>query len=92
MYPAFSPNVVAVGGTALTLNPDGSYQGETAWSGSGGGFSRLFAAPAYQFGVVTGARGVPDVAYVADPSSGVAVYSSVPDEYGRTGWQVVGAA
>ena len=30
-YPAFSPNVVAVGGTSLTLNADGSYNSETGW-------------------------------------------------------------
>ena len=30
-YPAFSPNVVAVGGTSLFLNADNSYQLETAW-------------------------------------------------------------
>ena len=39
---------------------------------------------------MTGARGVPDVAYDADPNSGVAVYSSVPDGSGSTGWMVVG--
>ena len=31
-YPAFSPNVVAVGGTTLYLNPDNSYQSEVAWN------------------------------------------------------------
>ena len=30
-YPAFSPNVVAVGGTSLTLNADDSYNSETGW-------------------------------------------------------------
>ena len=30
-YPAFSPNVVAVGGTSLTLNADSSYNSETGW-------------------------------------------------------------
>ena len=30
-YPAFSPNVVAVGGTSLTLNADNSYNSETGW-------------------------------------------------------------
>jgi len=30
-YPAFSPNVVAVGGTGLTLNADNSYNSETGW-------------------------------------------------------------
>ena len=31
-YPAFSPNVVAVGGTTLSLNSDNSYKGEVAWN------------------------------------------------------------
>ena len=44
-YPAFSPNVVAVGGTNLYVNsnngaPPYSYGSETAWSNSGGGTSR----------------------------------------------------
>ena len=30
-YPAFSPNVVAVGGTSLYLNADNSYNSETGW-------------------------------------------------------------
>src|SRR5262249_26299300 len=30
-YPAFSPNVVAVGGTTLYLNSDDSLQSETGW-------------------------------------------------------------
>ena len=36
MYPALSPNVVAVGGTFLTLSGN-NYASETAWDGSGGG-------------------------------------------------------
>ena len=46
-YPAFSPNVVAVGGTSLTLNADGSYNNETGWgyrSDSVGAFDRVLAA------------------------------------------------
>ena len=39
-YPAYSPNVVAVGGTTLTLS-GGSYGSEVGWSGSGGGQSAL---------------------------------------------------
>ena len=30
-YPAFSPNVVAVGGTTLSVNSDNSYGSETGW-------------------------------------------------------------
>ncbi|MDD4891210.1 MAG: S53 family peptidase, partial [Phycisphaerae bacterium] len=84
-YPAASPNVVAVGGTYLSTNSSGAYLGETAWGsgtssyyngGSGGGISRYETQPAYQAGVVTQTsayRAVPDVAMLADPSSGVAV-------------------
>jgi len=78
ILPASDPLVLAVGGTTLTASPRiGAYISETAWSAapvpggkgdhssaSGGGFSRLFARPAYQDGVPgSGAmRGVPDVA------------------------------
>jgi subtilase family serine protease len=88
-WPASSPNVLAVGGTRVQISSNGTYLGESAWSGSGGGFSRVYSVPTYQSNVVTGHRAVPDVAFDADPSSGVAVYSSVPDG-GRTGWEVVG--
>ena len=65
--------MLAVGGTTLTARPvTGAYIGETAWGGtsspnglaSGGGFSHLYARPAYQDGVpgISTARGVPDVA------------------------------
>ena len=80
-YPAFSPNVVAVGGTSLTLNADNSYKGETGWGyysdtvgafiGSGGGISLYEPEPAYQEGVQsTGSRTTPDVSLVADPATG----------------------
>jgi len=88
-WPASSPNVLAVGGTSLRTGSGGSYTSESAWSGSGGGFSRVYAVPTYQSGVVTGHRAVPDVAFDADPNSGLAVYTSVPDG-GQTGWEVVG--
>jgi hypothetical protein len=34
-FPASSPTVVAVGGTSLYLNADGSYGGETVWNANG---------------------------------------------------------
>ena len=37
-YPAYSPNVLAVGGTTLNQS-NGVYESETAWSDSGGGIS-----------------------------------------------------
>lgn len=91
-WPAVSSNVVGVGGTTLTFNPDGSIT-ETAWSGSGGGLSKYENEPLYQsnYGVpsANGMRAVPDVSYDADPGSGVSVYDSTPYS-GQTGWWQVG--
>lgn len=77
-YPAASPYVVAVGGTSLTLNSStGAWVSETAWSGSGGGQSSYETEPAYQMGVQTsGKRGIPDVAFVGNPSTGVPAYNT----------------
>jgi subtilase family serine protease len=78
-YPAYSPNVVAVGGTSLTADAAGNYISESGWSGSGGGISQFEPQPSYQNGVVTQSttqRTIPDVSMVADPNTGVAVYDS----------------
>jgi kumamolisin len=75
-YPAASPNVVAVGGTSLVLNGSGNRSSETVWNGTGCGASSYEPRPAYQNGVssvVGSARGIGDVAAVADPNTGVAV-------------------
>jgi subtilase family serine protease len=93
IWPASSPNVVAVGGTTLNLNPDGSFNSETAWSGSSGGVSTIEPEPSFQlaYGVqgLGGHRGVPDVSYNGDPNTGVLVYDSTPYQ-GGAGWWVVG--
>jgi len=49
-YPATSPNVVAVGGTVLTLGVNNTRLYETASVSSGGGISTLFPVPAWQNG------------------------------------------
>jgi kumamolisin len=76
VYPASDPNVTAVGGTTLTVTRSGSYGGEVAWSGSGGGISTDFKRPSWEVGSsnIGSDRGVPDVAWDADPASGVPVY------------------
>jgi subtilase family serine protease len=96
-YPSASPYVVAVGGTTLNLDSNGVWESETAWScksalscellgGSSGGQSAYEPEPAYQNGVQSsGKRGVPDVAYDANPSTGVPIYDS-----GDGGWVQVG--
>ena len=76
-YPASSPYVTSVGGTTLKVRSDGSYMSETAWSGSGGGLSAYEKVPVYQIGInKSKQRGVPDVAMVADPNTGVNMYDS----------------
>ena len=93
-HPANSPHVVGVGGTTPACSAGlvaaapacAGYGGESAWSGSGGGISALFARPAHQTGCGIPAgdsRLVPDVALAANPSPGEYVAM-------RGGWFVVG--
>jgi subtilase family serine protease len=80
LYPAFSPNVVAVGGTSLyTKSIKGGYGSESGWSGSGGGVSKYEPVPSYQSsnGVNFGNRSAPDVSWLADPDTGVVVIDSL---------------
>jgi subtilase family serine protease len=99
ILPASDPLVLGVGGTSLTANPvTGAYISETAWNtpglprppgASGGGFSRLFARPAYQDGVpgIGATRGVPDVAADGSGPTGMALAFSAPGG----SYQLVGA-
>jgi subtilase family serine protease len=86
IFPASSPLVTAVGGTSLYADTSGKYQSETVWNNSlgagGGGVSQQFTEPLYQkllpnsvqqaFGNY---RGIPDVAYNADPKTAILVYA-----------------
>ena len=91
-WPAASPNVLAVGGTALTLSTNGTWSSEVGWSGSGGGPSADEPQPSYQSGVVTTStmRASPDVAYNASPSTGFAVYDSNPYNGTTYDWLTIG--
>lgn len=84
--PGSVPHIVAVGGTTLTLNAANQRVAEVGWSdtnnngASGGGVSIVFAEPVWQKGAGVPAnpqghtgRGLPDVALVADPDTGVNV-------------------
>ncbi len=76
-YPALSPNVTAVGGTALSFTGlMGTTPVESAWNGSGGGYSTDVPAPAWQEvgsarGPIeaNGHRGLPDVSATAADNS-----------------------
>ncbi|MGH9100445.1 MAG: S53 family peptidase [Acidimicrobiales bacterium] len=86
--PASFPVVTGVGGTSLSITAEGRYVSESAWSepllsqGTGGGISQVWTRPCWQQGTGTGAyfgatpaRQVPDVAAVADASTGLWIYS-----------------
>ncbi|WP_244138735.1 MULTISPECIES: protease pro-enzyme activation domain-containing protein [Burkholderia] len=76
-YPASSPYVVAVGGTSLYTNGNGSYGGEMAWGSGGGGSSGFEPIPTWQSNVPQlkgrAFRGLPDLAFDADPNSGAQI-------------------
>ena len=89
-WPATNPNVVAVGGTHLSVDSAGNRLGESAWQDSSGGRSRFESEPYWQQGwQSSGWREAPDVSADAALTPGVALYDSVPDE-GYVGWQTVG--
>jgi len=91
-YPASSPWVTAVGGTSLTADTSGNWQSEVVWNGygaGGGGVSQLFPQPSWQRGLpksdqtmLAGHRGIPDVAYNADPETSILIYASFAGLYG----------
>lgn len=92
LYPSTSPNVVSVGGTSLFLDSKHHVM-EAAFSGSGGGPSIFFPRPTYQKilgGRAGKARVTPDVALVANPYTGVNVYTSFSDNDNTTGWKTFG--
>jgi subtilase family serine protease len=108
-WPASDPLVTGVGGTYLCTNPvtgtgiDNTDPPvncqvtpavrEIGWIDSGGGFSHVFAKPAYQDTLLAGStpigamRGVPDVAFQASSRTGPLVYDTAP---GAGGWFIVG--
>ncbi|UYB51035.1 S53 family peptidase [Xanthomonas sp. AM6] len=81
-FPASSPFVLACGGTRLQVDAQAAH--EQAWSGTGGGQSRVFARPRWQQGLALhgtqaaaqplNMRGVPDVAANADAETGYYVH------------------
>jgi Putative Ig domain len=91
-WPAASPYVTAVGGTRLTQSVTERGWTETAWStdpaeGAGSGCSNIeVAKPSWQDDTGCPNRTIADVAAVADPATGVAVY----DSFQVGGWNVFG--
>jgi subtilase family serine protease len=82
-YPAASAHVTSVGGT--TLNGSAGAWNETPWPYGGSGCSAYVAKPAWQKVASCSTRSAVDVAAVADPQTGVAMF----DTQGG-GWLVAG--
>jgi subtilase family serine protease len=95
-YPSASPNLISVGGTTLHFDASGNFTGETGWSSGGGGCSAFETAALAQASFAqypqvncAGRRATPDVAFDADPASGVSVYDTTAFQ-GQAGWFTVG--
>jgi hypothetical protein len=87
IYPATSPDVVAVGGTSLNTASNSRGWTEKVWSGAGSGCSSDESKPSWQSVIsACSRRATADVSAVADPNTGVAVYQT----YGGSGWAVYG--
>jgi hypothetical protein len=93
LWPAVSPNVVAVGGTSLNWSGSGTRY-EAAWLHTGGGLSAYEALPSWQSGVTAAGggtlvrRAVPDVAFNANPYTGEYVALTLPGK--TTVWSAYG--
>ncbi|KAL0484348.1 pseudomonalisin [Acrasis kona] len=90
-YPSSSPNVVAVGGTTISITSNRI--NETGWILSGGGQSKYSSPNRIQqkHNLVknflaknpSSGRLIPDVSFIADPQTGMAIYTNKK-------WQVMG--
>jgi hypothetical protein len=94
-YPAFSPYVVGVGGTSITTaDSQAHYGSEVVWNdasnghgATGGSTSNYEPLPPYQSNIALlngQGRGTPDVAFDADPYTGVYVRDT--SQPGGGGW------
>lgn len=94
IYPAASPYVISVGGTALSRSlTTGNLNTEVVWQDTGGGASAYEAKPSYQSTLGGTMRVTPDVAADADPATGLWVYNSFPyDGYYYAWWMVGGTS
>ena len=97
--PGSQPLVTCVGGTTLTTGPGEEWLGEEVWNrlallnaATGGGVSSFWTIPEWQVPAYVNVNGgsstyrnVPDVGAVADPLTGVGIYSKI-----NGGWLLVG--
>ena len=85
-YPSTSAHVTAVGGTSLSHATNTRGWSEKVWRGGGSSCSGSIPKPSFQPATTAcSKRMASDVAAVADPNTGVAVFNA-----GAGGWIVVG--
>ena len=87
MFPASSEYVISVGGTSLYQSQGGI--SEVAWPLTNSGCSAYIRKPNFQHDPFCKNRTMNDLAVVADPSTGMAVYDSIISATSG-GWTVVG--
>ena len=80
-FPASMSNVMALGGTTLTANTDGTYDTEIVWIATGAGTSLFQPAGAWQKAIMptssaSGLKNVPDMAMDGDENTGAMFYSA----------------
>jgi N-acetylneuraminic acid mutarotase len=94
-WPAADPNVVAVAGTKLAHDSSTRGWHETAWDSGGSGCSPYEPRPDYQQALSTNCpnnRAQGDISADADPDSGLAVYDSIPSQFGVNWLQIGGTS
>jgi subtilase family serine protease len=93
-YPAASIYATAVGGTSLYPSRGSRKYTENVWAGTGSGCSAYEQVPPWQIRIEQRLGGcwnriTSDVAYLANPFTGIAVYASFSDGE-PPGWQIWG--
>ncbi len=95
IFPSAANTVTSVGGTSLFTAQGSRGYSESVWGGAGSGCSQYIPETTWQAPIEQQLGGCTnridaDVAYVADPETGVAVYESIPGDGEAPGWQVWG--
>lgn len=95
IFPSAASTVTSVGGTSLYAATGSRGYSEVVWGGAGSGCSQYIPETTWQAPIEQQLGGCSnridaDVAYIADPETGVAVYESLPGDGESPGWQVWG--
>jgi N-acetylneuraminic acid mutarotase len=94
-WPAADPNVIAVAGTSLSQDSSPRGWHESAWNAGGSGCSPYEPRPDYQQNINTNCpnnRAQGDISADADPNTGLAVYDSIPSQFGVDWLQIGGTS